>query len=70
MTITASESEATASEVTLGIDTHQDAHVAVALDGLDRPQALYSLGDLPLASADGYDILAISTGISSCPLLG
>jgi transposase len=36
MTITTSESPATASEVILGIDTHLDVHVAVALDGLGR----------------------------------
>ena len=41
MTITTSESPATASEVILGIDTHLDVHVAVALDGLGR-----RLGDL------------------------
>ncbi len=34
MTITASESPAAASEVILGIDTHLEVHVAVALDGL------------------------------------
>ncbi len=32
MTITTSESPATASEVILGIDTHLDVHVAVALE--------------------------------------
>jgi hypothetical protein len=32
----ASESPATASEVILGIDTHLEVHVAVALDGLGR----------------------------------
>jgi hypothetical protein len=36
VTITTSESPATASEVILGIDTHLDVHVAVALDGLGR----------------------------------
>jgi transposase len=36
VTTTASESPATASEVILGIDTHLDVHVAVALDGLGR----------------------------------
>lgn len=36
MTITTSESPATGSEVILGIDTHLDVHVAVALDGLGR----------------------------------
>ena len=36
MTITASESPASASEVILGIDTHLEVHVAVALDGLGR----------------------------------
>ena len=34
MTITTSESPPTASEVILGIDTHLEVHVAVALDGL------------------------------------
>jgi hypothetical protein len=36
VTITTSESPATASEVILGIDTHLEVHVAVALDGLGR----------------------------------
>jgi len=36
VTITASESPASASEVILGIDTHLEVHVAVALDGLGR----------------------------------
>jgi transposase len=36
VTITTSESPATASEVILGIDTHLDVHVALALDGLGR----------------------------------
>ncbi len=37
MTITVSEeSPAAASEVILGIDTHLEVHVAVALDGLGR----------------------------------
>ena len=36
MTITTSESPASASEVILGIDTHLDVNVAVALDGLGR----------------------------------
>ena len=36
MTIAARESPATASEVIVGIDTHLDVHVAVALDGLGR----------------------------------
>ncbi len=34
MTITVSERPATVSEVILGIDTHKEVHVAVALDGL------------------------------------
>lgn len=36
MSITASQRPATASEVILGIDTHLEVHVAVALDGLGR----------------------------------
>ena len=36
MTITASESPTTVSEVILGIDTHLEFHVAVALDQLGR----------------------------------
>jgi hypothetical protein len=36
VTITTSESPATASEVILGIDTHLEVHVTVALDGLAR----------------------------------
>ncbi len=36
MAMTASESPATVSEVILGIDTHKDVHVAVALDELGR----------------------------------
>ena len=36
VTIAARESPATASEVIVGIDTHLDVHVAVALDGLGR----------------------------------
>jgi hypothetical protein len=36
MAMTASESPATVSEVILGVDTHLDVHVAVALDGLGR----------------------------------
>jgi transposase len=36
VTITASQRPATANEVILGIDTHLEVHVAVALDGLGR----------------------------------
>lgn len=36
MTITANESPATVSEVILGVDTHKDVHVAVALNRLGR----------------------------------
>ena len=36
MTITANESPTTVSEVILGIDTHKDVHVAVALNQLGR----------------------------------
>jgi transposase len=36
VSITASQRPATASEVILGIDTHLEVHVAVALDGLGR----------------------------------
>ncbi len=39
--------------VTLGVDTHKDAHVAVALDGLSR-----RLGELSVpATAKGYKAL-------------
>lgn len=48
MTITASE--ITADEVILGVDTHQDVHVAVALDGLGR-----RLGELTVSTTTkGY----------------
>jgi hypothetical protein len=36
VTITANESLTTVSEVILGIDTHKDVHVAVALNQLGR----------------------------------
>ena len=36
MAMTASESPATVSEVVLGVDTHLEMHVAVALDELGR----------------------------------
>lgn len=53
MTITASESLASASEVILGIDTHLDMHVAVALDGLGR-----HLGELNVpTTVKGYQKL-------------
>ena len=53
MTITASESPATASEVILGIDTHLEVHVAVALDGLGR-----RLGELNVpTTVKGYQKL-------------
>ena len=53
MTITTSESPATASEVILGIDTHLDVHVAVALDGLGR-----RLGELNVpTTVNGYQKL-------------
>ena len=54
VTITASEeSPATASEVILGIDTHLDVHVAVALDGLGR-----RLGELNVpTTVKGYQKL-------------
>jgi transposase len=53
VTITASESPAAASEVILGIDTHLDVHVAVALDGLGR-----RLGELNVpTSVKGYQKL-------------
>jgi transposase len=53
MTITSSESPATASEVILGIDTHLDVHVAVALDGLGR-----RLGELNVpTTVKGYQKL-------------
>lgn len=53
VTITASESLASASEVILGIDTHLDMHVAVALDGLGR-----HLGELNVpTTVKGYQKL-------------
>ena len=53
MTITTSESPATASEVILGIDTHLDVHVVVALDGLGR-----RLGELNVpTTVNGYQKL-------------
>ena len=53
MTIIASESPAAASEVILGIDTHLEVHVAVALDGLGR-----RLGELNVpTTARGYQKL-------------
>ena len=53
MTITASESPASASEVILGIDTHLEVHVAVALDGLGR-----RLGELNVpTTVKGYQKL-------------
>ena len=53
MTIIASESPAAASEVILGIDTHLEVHVAVALDGLGR-----RLGELNApTTARGYQKL-------------
>ncbi len=51
--ITASESPATVSGVVLGIDTHKDVHVAVALDGLGR-----RLGELNVpTTTKGYERL-------------
>jgi transposase len=53
VTIIASESPAAASEVILGIDTHLEVHVAVALDGLGR-----RLGELNApTTARGYQKL-------------
>jgi transposase len=53
VTITVSESPASASEVILGIDTHLEVHVAVALDGLGR-----RLGELNVATTvKGYQNL-------------
>jgi transposase len=53
VTIIASESPAAASEVILGIDTHLEVHVAVALDGLGR-----RLGELNVpTTARGYQKL-------------
>jgi transposase len=50
VTITASQRPATANEVILGIDTHLEVHVAVALDGLGR-----RLGELHVpTTARGY----------------
>ncbi len=53
VTITASESPATMGQVILGVDTHQDVHVAVALDGLGR-----RLGELKVPTTmKGYQRL-------------
>lgn len=53
MEMTASESQAAVGEVILGIDTHQDVHVAVALDGLGR-----RLGELKVpTTTKGYERL-------------
>lgn len=53
MTITANESPTTVSEVILGIDTHKDVHVAVALNQLGR-----RLGELTVpTTTKGYEKL-------------
>ncbi|MFL5513662.1 MAG: IS110 family transposase [Gemmatimonadales bacterium] len=53
MTITASESPTTVNEVILGIDTHKDAHVAVALNQLGG-----GLGELSVpTTTKGYEKL-------------
>jgi transposase len=53
VTITANESPTTVSEVILGIDTHKDVHVAVALNQLGR-----RLGELNVpATTKGYEKL-------------
>jgi transposase len=39
-----------AQAITLGVDTHKDAHVAVALDGLGRRQGTLSIPTTP----EGY----------------
>jgi transposase len=53
VTITANESPTTVSEVILGIDTHKDVHVAVALNQLGR-----RLGELTVpTTTKGYEKL-------------
>ena len=53
MITTAAQRSGTAVEVVLGVDTHLDFHVAVALDELGR-----RLGDLSVpTTAKGYDSL-------------
>lgn len=53
MEVTITASEITAGEVILGVDTHQDVHVAVALDGLGR-----RLGELEVSTTTkGYERL-------------
>ena len=53
MTITTNESTTTVSEVILGIDTHKDVHVAVALNQLGR-----RLGELNVpTTTKGYEKL-------------
>jgi transposase len=65
MAMTASESPATVSEVVLGVDTHLEMHVAVALDGLGR-----RLGELTVSTTTkGYERLiywAQSFGTVGC----
>jgi transposase len=65
MAMTASESPATVSEVVLGVDTHLEMHVAVALDGLGR-----RLGELAVSTTTkGYEKLicwAQSFGTVGC----
>src|SRR5215203_5787796 len=65
MAMAASESPATVSEVVLGVDTHLEMHVAVALDGLGR-----RLGELAVSTTTkGYERLicwAQSFGTVGC----
>ena len=56
-------SEEVAENVVLGVDTHLDFHVAVALDGLGR-----RLGELAVpTSRDGYERLVSWAGKASDP---
>jgi hypothetical protein len=58
-TMTTVERSNTAVEVVLGVDTHLDSHVAVALDQLGRP-----LGDLSVPTTpDGYRTLLVSWAV-------
>jgi hypothetical protein len=65
MAMSASESPATVSEVVLGVDTHLEMHVVVALDGLGR-----RLGELAVSTTtEGYERLicwAQSFGTVGC----
>ena len=61
--MTTVERSSTAAEVVLGVDTHLDSHVAVALDQLGR-----RLGDLTVPTTpDGYRTLVSPGPWDSAP---